>query len=260
MSSIRRLARINKIFGSQVYAQVEETHMGLSTVRLADNGARLTNLYTVGHVEATDLVIVEYGTDGTPYIRPTTVPIIEEDEISVYLDPAEEVEDAVPDTPITVCKLTRTSRQTIPADTSTPIVFDKKLFDPCKMWDGSGITIKEDGIYLIHTTMGINGSSQYDITEYQLPSYSTAIVLEKTDATSDLINVQRRKSSGNTLVVSHVMAIWILLHGEKISVWVTNSQVTASQSILVDTGKFPILEAWKVSKLGGLVRSNGVFI
>jgi hypothetical protein len=68
--------------GSSVYATVEEYKLGWATVRLATNGARLTNLSTQGAiVDSGDQVIVDYSAGVRPVVRPLFIPEYEEDEL-----------------------------------------------------------------------------------------------------------------------------------------------------------------------------------
>ena len=64
--SIKKLVRKSFYQGVYVYAQVEAVHNGRATVRLAKNGARLTNLTVIGALpKVGDKVIVDYAA-GTP--------------------------------------------------------------------------------------------------------------------------------------------------------------------------------------------------
>ncbi len=66
--SIKKLVRKSFYQGIYVYAIVEDTSLGRATVRLAENGSRLTNLTVVGALpEVGDKVIVDYSA-GTPPI------------------------------------------------------------------------------------------------------------------------------------------------------------------------------------------------
>lgn len=68
--------------GSWIYAIIESYQLGLSTVRLGANGegARLTNLFTVGIPSVGDMVIVDFSAS-RPYVR------------TLILDPEEEPEE-----------------------------------------------------------------------------------------------------------------------------------------------------------------------
>jgi hypothetical protein len=57
-----------------MYATVESTALGLATVRLANRGARLTNLPILGAAVAPgERVIVDYSAEGKPIVRPYTI-------------------------------------------------------------------------------------------------------------------------------------------------------------------------------------------
>lgn len=67
-----------------MYATVEGVAMGKATVRLATNGARLTNCPILGaEVSIGERVVVDYSAEGQPVVRPYTIPgteLIEETE------------------------------------------------------------------------------------------------------------------------------------------------------------------------------------
>lgn len=70
--SIRRTVRRTIQTGSSIYATVEEYNLGKATVRLIDNGARLTNLSTIGKaVSPGDMVIIDYSAGVNPIVRPS---------------------------------------------------------------------------------------------------------------------------------------------------------------------------------------------
>lgn len=256
MSEIRRLARVNKIFGSQVYAVAEETHLGLTTVRLASTGARLSNLYTVGFVEAGDPVIVEYGTDGVPYVRPTTIPEVEEEPLPIALVTAAEPPPDLPTPkPIMVGKVGRSTSQTIPPDTMSAILLTRKIFDPEDMSDGIGLAIQEDGTYMIHGTAAITNSMSRNTALFMRPSAELLIhYFEAGDVDNHLVTVCRRRSLGTGLIVLSCMGIMMLYSGERLQLSIYNNGFEASQLVMVTNGQYPILEAWKVSKLEGGAR------
>ena len=66
LMSIKKLVRKSFYQGVYVYATVEATSLGRATVRLAENGARLTSLTIIGALPRVgDRVIVDYAA-GTP--------------------------------------------------------------------------------------------------------------------------------------------------------------------------------------------------
>ena len=72
--SIRRSVRKAMQTGTTMYARVEESNLGLATVRLGGLGARMTNLSTVGgQVQAGDTVIVDWSAGVDPIVRPLFV-------------------------------------------------------------------------------------------------------------------------------------------------------------------------------------------
>lgn len=70
--------------GSSVYATVEEYKLGYATVRLAKNGARLTNLSTQGAIVTRgDQVIVDYSAGVKPVVRPLFIPAYEPETLEI---------------------------------------------------------------------------------------------------------------------------------------------------------------------------------
>ena len=72
--SLRREFRQQLTKGAWTWATVESTALGKATVRLAKNGARLTNLPILGEgVSVGQRVVVDYSAEGTPIVRPWTI-------------------------------------------------------------------------------------------------------------------------------------------------------------------------------------------
>lgn len=99
--SIRRTVRKALQTGTTMYAIVEESNLGLASVRLGGIGSRMTNLSTVGgQVEVGDTVIVDWSAGVNPIVRPLfleeeeEIPpaksrgetMIEEEDISTFQD------------------------------------------------------------------------------------------------------------------------------------------------------------------------------
>lgn len=92
MSHVRRPVRRTLTRGSIIHATVEQFQFGLATVRLAGNGARLTNLSTIGgEVAVGDSVLVDYSAGIKPIVRPL---FLEEEleDVIVADSPVEKVE------------------------------------------------------------------------------------------------------------------------------------------------------------------------
>lgn len=71
MSKLRESVRKTIDTGAATWAVVESFQLGLATVRLTNNGARLTNLNVMGgNVNIGDLVIVDYSAGVKPIVRP----------------------------------------------------------------------------------------------------------------------------------------------------------------------------------------------
>lgn len=83
--SLRRNIRQAQQAGVYSYAILEAYNLGLATVRLAKNGARLSNLPVTGsQLNIGDVVIVDYSSGTPPTVRPVTV-IPDDEEISLEL-------------------------------------------------------------------------------------------------------------------------------------------------------------------------------
>lgn len=79
--NLRREFRSQLTRGAYVFATVEGVSMGKATVRLANNGARLTNCPILGaNVSIGERVVVDYSAEGKPIVRPYTI-YIEQEEI-----------------------------------------------------------------------------------------------------------------------------------------------------------------------------------
>jgi len=105
MPRLRQNIRRTKTSGAKVYATVEEVNMGLATVRVG--GQRLTNLPVHGILPtAGDTVVVDYSSEGKPYVRRATVPVdtlAEELEAAAWeedLPPTDVLVDEVPAWPV----------------------------------------------------------------------------------------------------------------------------------------------------------------
>lgn len=84
MRSLRKAVLNNAVRGAKLYAIVEECHYGRATVRLAEDGARLSNLVVYGaSVSPGETVIIDYSAEGVPSVRPLTIP---EPEVGLSLD------------------------------------------------------------------------------------------------------------------------------------------------------------------------------
>jgi len=72
--SLRRNIRQTHNAGAYTYAIVENYDLGYATVRLAENGARLTRLsVTGGELSPGDVCIVDYSSGIPPTVRPVTI-------------------------------------------------------------------------------------------------------------------------------------------------------------------------------------------
>lgn len=90
--SVRRPIRKAMQTGTTMYALVEESNLGLATVRLGGLGARMTNLSTVGgQVQAGDTVIVDWSAGVDPIVRPLFVE--EEPEVELGISVPETLID-----------------------------------------------------------------------------------------------------------------------------------------------------------------------
>lgn len=72
---LRRPIRQSQKSGVYVYADVEDINLGYATVRLANNGTRMTNLPVLGGaVTIGERVIIDYSSGVPPLVRPITTP------------------------------------------------------------------------------------------------------------------------------------------------------------------------------------------
>lgn len=81
--SVRRSMRKASLRGTQAWARVESVALSAATVRLAEGGARLTNLQMMAPVRVGEKVIVDFVAQDKPTVRPytTTVDLLIEDEV-----------------------------------------------------------------------------------------------------------------------------------------------------------------------------------
>lgn len=174
MSKLRRQVRRSVTTGAQVFASVEHTSLGMATVRLSENGARLTNLRVVGQpVKVGQRIIVDSSAEGTPVVRPLTIaePTVEEKlDIAPFVDfPEPGLEDEVPTIPgegsdfeVVAGKVTRASNfvQTYVSTSYGRIdrTLTKTLYDTHNLFDaatGQLFTQNQPGTYLMRYTCAI---------------------------------------------------------------------------------------------------------
>ena len=277
MSRLRGRVRRTKTSGSKIYATVESVSLGEATVRLARNGARLTNLPVHGVLPRVgDRVIVDYSSEGKPYVRRLTVP----DESSSSLPPADWEEDlptlppvdeyggGIPAVALTACKLSTTGSLSVRIgwsnwsnSTIQGVAFDKVDYDlgglarmepnhPTFTWYGF-MGVGGRGKYLVRYTMAFPAHPNiYHAAAFPAVYYSESL-------TTFYAGGQRWGYIGDNnpaIVIVTGTAIVPLYHEEQRIVlafrpfWSSASQSgVAYVDFPYEAGKYPILEAWKIA-------------
>jgi hypothetical protein len=162
-----------------MWAYVESYALGYATVRLAQGGARLTNLAVLGAmVKPGDLVIVDYSTGIKPVVRPVSTK-------PVYQSPTSTLQLATATPPVAAgesyvqaedigCQAmsheyspgnphqwfnTGNPYRPLMNGVWTKLYFNRVNWDPTKMAGYSGVTIKVPGFYLVTANWdeGANG-------------------------------------------------------------------------------------------------------
>lgn len=255
MSILRPVVRRTKAFGAQLPAIVEEVNLGLATVRLAPNGARLTNLPTMGDIAPGDNVIVDYAT-GEPYVRPTTV--VEEEEIileeSLAVPEDEEVPVQTGNPAICTCKIkggTQASWEWVWNYSQEQyvrgrrdIIFNQVIFDPNRLHNGQDITIKESGMYLwgAECTFSTSGCGNAWSQISLIPN------VERKGGERYIIGPWKIIRGGSSPAICTISGIYLFYSGEKIKIY-----TDSCGDVIYD----PILTVWKISDLRGLSRKPG---
>jgi hypothetical protein len=136
--------------GGRYYAIVEHIRLGLCTVRLKANGARLTNLHVVGnYVSEGDLVVVDYG-GMKPVVKPTDM-VVGEVSLDMSLADSLEIQRVWEGQDHGVAAY-NTGNQTVPYNTWTPVVYNSTQWDTDNFWNPGTperLTAPNDGYYLI---------------------------------------------------------------------------------------------------------------
>jgi hypothetical protein len=136
--------------GGRYYAYVEHVRLGKATVRLAANGARLTNLNVVGdYISEEDLVVVDYG-GIKPVVKPTDTvegEVILDRELADALEIQQQWEGQDHG-----AAAYNTANQTISYNMWTPVVYNSTQWDTDNFWNSGTperLTAPNDGYYMI---------------------------------------------------------------------------------------------------------------
>ena len=140
MSLIQKVKQ-QKTKAAQMHAIVELAMLGRATVVLIGSNRRMTNLPVYGKSVTTgDEVIVDYSSEGTPYVRAS---------IEYELEPEPEVQVIFAEAPVSnndgfmAGKVTLSSDQSFSGTvagsifTWTPILFNEVLYDNLSLWNPS---------------------------------------------------------------------------------------------------------------------------
>lgn len=268
---LRRPVRLSAEHGAKMYATVEHVVYGYATVRLASNGARLTNVAVLGaDVAIGDRVVVDYSAEGKPYVRPLTIPYPQPgiDEGSAN---TQEIETDPYDYGIEIARITIGSQYTAQTGWNcgagcVPIPhyvkFNTAIYDPAGMFgtdiiDGHGyLQPHSPGRYLIRWSCAVS--------EPMEPQGSHLRISCNLDNGKFLGGPRWRRwfthGSGNWMLVggSIIMTLYNS-DTERVAVriapeWGGWSAETgddnSTYTILQASGKYPILEMYKICNLG----------
>ena len=265
MSELRRPIRLQVETPGKVYAVVEEASpFGTATVKLATNGARLTNLAVHGQaVAAGQRVVVDYSSEGKPYIRPLTI-ITSGDDVITLGDTEEEIED-----PGFIC-----GRWTITDERAAlrlPLEGNLRVYFNEVVWGGNGITsnlslqdrgitygsycigFEHSGKYLISATVGI------EIRQLMKGNYLDAALMfyvkpwNRPFSWSEIpVGIRRRRlgdSTGqyilNANCITQISSEDIL--NVQLDLNATNSNWVADWNLAKDLPKYPVLDIWRIT-------------
>jgi hypothetical protein len=210
--------------------------MGKATVRLATNGARLTNCSILGAaVIAGEKVIVDYSAEGPPIVRPYTI-------LGAELDEVIEDEEKEPDPPQFVYgKFTSTINKVDPG--TYDIIWDTAIMDTWGMLNAPNTDINLPlGNFVVNITVGAKTGIDY-------PNFTLSARM-RYSATAYMLgyNNFRRSwySDGHHLVVHQsgtYKTVWDTHH---FSVRVSSAQHTLAYV----EGRYPLLEVYRIAEIG----------
>lgn len=158
--TLKQQVKKTKTRSSQMYAIVEMATLGRATVVLLGSSQRMTNLPVYGKSVTTgDKVVVDYSSEGIPYVR---VAIQYDDEVDQ--EPLVILNEALVDNNdgFMAGKVILTSDNvfsgSIVGDTFswTPILFDKVLYDNLYLWNNTAgyFSNMPTGQYLVNVNLG----------------------------------------------------------------------------------------------------------
>ncbi len=257
-----------------MFATVEEFNRGHATVRLAEKGARMTNIPVLtATVEPGERVILDYSAEGQPYVRPlTALPTIPDE-----LDDAISGPEGYEDTGLIACRLSKRSPMTFPiywvygwgvTPSRKAMNWDTVEWETqpglCQWIDSSYkegyvFVAPEDGKYIYRWAIGVNqcgytyGSGNILAQSYLI--YSTGINF------FDLGGMCHTRFGGapwtdgppgaETYVVggtgiAHLAEGWTV--GISLDIEPGGMVSRPNATVPVSQGRYPILDIWKVSQ------------
>lgn len=291
MNLLRRSVRQQQTGGGWIYATVEESVYGYATVRLATNGARMTNLPVLtARVSEGEKVIVDYSAEGQPYVRPITALSTEADE-----PVAEGVPEVQEDSGLIAARLTRTSRYPFTAYYWVPfgegytvpkvvLPMDKVAWETqeglCQIDAGGGFKFRapEDGKYLVRWCIGIettSGAPKWDgnvVVRIYTQGWVGGIITSSGGRIARRYVAQAEDgvgvvvASGTTLVqlapgsgfINETVDILVQVECEMPTYWDTDPPPYIGQdtAYAYKEGCYPVLEVWKIAQTGGVLEAN----
>ncbi len=269
MSLLRRPIRLQVETPSKVYATVDEVSpFGTATVRLATNGARLTNLPVHGQtVVAGQRVVVDYSSEGKPYVRPLTI-ITSSDDVITLGDTDREIEQPA----------FLLGRWTI-SDNRVSSIYDEDgynyMFFDEQLYGTEGFAMNEllpgnlswncmsfeySGKYLLSATVAIEARRHVDgpprdmALMFLVKPYNRNVLWFLVPA-----GRRRRRMGDSGLYILNISTIWQfssqdILH-TRLSLEYLNTG-DADWNFVKDLPKYPVLDIWRIAPDGGGPRTT----
>jgi hypothetical protein len=253
MSVLRHPIQNTKTRGAKTFAIVEEAYQNLVTVRLGTTGARLTNLKTLSpNLAPGDQVIVDFASNDQPYVRAVPKPSSQAINLTTGATPAEENELIE----VYAARVTTSGPVEFLAyryDGINPKsffpVFTEAIFDTANMHTNGYLVCRSPGRYFVHTTIAITAPS------YETGWEAADIGIVQTTIRSGGQRWRRWSNKNNDApTIVSCNTIVTQYPGDSLLVRIAldwGSSVRKSTVVLLhEPGKYPILEAWKISDIG----------
>lgn len=184
MSGIRRAIRGAALKGSLAWAFVESVAKSSATVRLAANGARLTNLQMLAPVKVGQRVIVDFAAEDKPTVRPYTTSaaeVVEEEtfaeapKIEAPTDKAEYSDPKLRSYLVAGQVLKEEDFEhtfTYVGEWYTKVgvafPFDRVSYDWGQQWNGEGVFIRYPGRYMCSIRIAMTYVDDIDYSSVKL--------------------------------------------------------------------------------------------